>query len=173
MIVTRATLLIPLRWSADDCESCHAAGMLPATLVSSRWSWFSQFPVPSFKQVLLNICFLVPFPLFPSLLTFGNVRKSIPTFGNVRKRIPTSVISWFFGCFCGRVRSPSGGRSSLFVCAYVGSYPFVASSVVFLPYLVRRSNDKFDDSLFLCLLYFLSLFGVSFTEACCSMLLLI
>jgi hypothetical protein len=37
--------------------------------------------------------------------------------------------------------------------------------VVFLPYLVRRSNDEFDDSLFLCLLYFLSLFRVSFTNS--------
>jgi hypothetical protein len=66
------------------------------------------------------------------------------TFGNVRKRIPTSVILWFLVCFCGRVRLPSGGRSSLFVCASVDSYPFAASSVVFLPYLDRRSNDKLE-----------------------------
>jgi hypothetical protein len=31
---------------ADDCESRHAAGMLPATLVSSRLSWFFVFFVP-------------------------------------------------------------------------------------------------------------------------------
>jgi hypothetical protein len=40
----------------------------------------------------------------------------------------------------------------------------IRESVVFLPYLVRRSNDEFDDCLFLCLLYFLSLFCVSFTN---------
>jgi hypothetical protein len=43
-------------------------------------------------------------------------------------------------------------------------------NVVFLPYLVQRSNDEFDDSLFLCFLYFLSLFCVSTTNLFCPVL---
>jgi hypothetical protein len=81
-----ATLDFSLWWSADDCELCQAAGMLSATLVLSRLSWFSSHSVLSFKQVLLKMRFPVPFPSFPLfslLVTFINVSLLLVTFVNV------------------------------------------------------------------------------------------
>jgi hypothetical protein len=82
-----AILDFPLWWSADDCESCHAAGMLPATLVLSCLSWFLPYSVPSFKQVLLKMRFPVPF------LSFHRLSLSV-TFVNV------SLLMWFRGFSC-------------------------------------------------------------------------
>jgi hypothetical protein len=55
--------------SADDCGSCHTAGMLPATFVS-----VSRLLNESFVR-----CVFQSSHVFSSFLTFGNVCKRIPT----------------------------------------------------------------------------------------------
>jgi hypothetical protein len=55
--------------SADDCGSCHAAGMLPVMFV----------PVSRLLNKSFVLCVFQSSPVFSSFLTFGNVHKRIPT----------------------------------------------------------------------------------------------
>jgi hypothetical protein len=87
MIMNRATLL--------ECFLQHWFCLVRLGFLSSLFL--------SLKQVLLKMRFPVPCPSFPLcslLVTFVNVFLLL-------------WFSWFLVCFCGRVRSPSGGRSSL------------------------------------------------------------
>jgi hypothetical protein len=101
--------------------------------------------------------FPVPFTSFPLFSLFGKVCQRIPTFGNV-KRVPTCVISWFLVCFWGRVRLPSGGRSSLSLFALrwvlIHSLPPVwCFSLIWTDGRMTSSNDSF-----FCASFYLSVF---------------